>query len=173
MLQSLMAIIGLLALVTSSVPAEEARKTGEALKMGEKLPEISAISETGELISLSSYKGKSGVVLFFFPKADTPGCTTESCGFRDQVAQYAEKGFVVLGASRDAPAGLKAFKEKYKLNFSLISDPEGKLASALGVTPGARQTVVIGKDGSLEMVIKTVEARTHPAKLIQELNAAK
>ena len=145
----------------------------EVAKVGGKIPELSAPSDSGGAVSLSSYKGHSGVILFFFPKAFTPGCTSESCGFRDQTGAYVKQGYAVLGVSRDTPERLKAFKEKYGLNYPLLSDPDGKLALALGVAPGKRQTAIIARDGTLEKVIKSVEAKTHPATLLQDLDTKK
>jgi thioredoxin-dependent peroxiredoxin len=145
----------------------------EAPKVGDMAPDVGAPDETGKEIKLSSFKDKNAVVIFFYPKADTPGCTKESCGFRDDSKTYQEKGYVVLGASRDTPEAQKAFKEKYNLNYPLLSDPKGELATALGLTPGQRQTVVIGKDGKIEKIYKTVTAASHAQDVLKDLNANK
>jgi peroxiredoxin Q/BCP len=145
----------------------------EGLRVGAKAPEVSATDEEGRTVQFSSFKDKSGVVLFFFPKAFTPGCTAESCGFRDENSKYLEHGYVLFGASRDTPEQLKKFKEKYELPYSLLSDPDGKLALAFGIPPGARQTVVIAKDGTVEKLITSVAAKTHPLDLLTEVAPAK
>jgi peroxiredoxin Q/BCP len=172
MQKSLWVSVGLLALAVIVVHGEEPNRQ-EALQVGDKIPGLSAINEAGENVSLASFNGKSGVIIFFFPKADTPGCTAESCSFRDESATYLKKGYALLGASRDTPSALKAFKDKYGLNYPLLSDPDGKLAKALGVEPGKRQTVVISKEGTLEKVLKTVDAKTHPVSLLKDLDAKK
>ena len=143
----------------------------EGPKVGQPIPDLAATNEAGETVRLASFKGRR-VGLFFFPKSFTPGCTAESCGFRDEHARYIEKGVVVLGASRDTPEELKKFKEQYNLPYSLLSDQRGELARALGVTPGARQTVIIGPAGVLERVITQVTAKTHPEDLLAELQKA-
>lgn len=142
------------------------------LAAGTELPKLTATDERGEAIDLNSFKDKSGLIIFFFPKAFTPGCTAESCGFSDGQAKFLHKGYQVFGASRDTPEQLKKFREEYKLSYPLLSDPEGALAKTLGVPPGARQTVIVGKDGRLERVIATVAARTHPQDLLKELEAS-
>lgn len=154
-----------------AAPAAEAGKEG--LHVGSPIPDLSATNEAGETVKLASFKGQSGVVLFFFPKSFTPGCTAESCGFRDEHAKYADKGYAIFGASRDAPEQLAKFKEGYQLFYHLLSDPEGKLAKAFGIPPGARQTVVIARDGTLEKLIASVTAKTHPLDLLAELGAKK
>lgn len=139
--------------------------------VGTELPKLSATNQDGECVDLSGYKGQKGLIIFFFPKAFTPGCTAESCGFSDEREKYLEKGYEVFGASRDTPEQLKKFKEEYKLSYPLLSDPEGKLAKLLGLAPGKRQTAMVGKDGKLERVIATVTAKTHPQELLKEVGA--
>jgi peroxiredoxin Q/BCP len=156
---------------TCADPGELTGKGG--LQMGSAIPDLSATNEAGETVNLASFKGRSGVVLFFFPKSFTPGCTAESCGFRDERAKFADKGYVVFGASRDTPEQLAKFKERYELSYPLLSDPEGKLAGAFGIPPGARQTVVIARDGTLEKLITSVTAKTHPLDLLAEFDAGK
>lgn len=141
----------------------------EVLKVGDAAPDVSAIDEAGNAVKLASFKGKNGVVVFFYPKADTPGCTKESCGFRDESAAYTAKGYVVFGASRDTPEAQKAFKEKFKLNYSLLSDPKGEMATAFGFKPGARSTIVIDKDGKVEKVIEKAGTETHAKELLGDL----
>ena len=136
---------------------------------GELLPDIVATDENGAQHALSLYKDKSGVVIFFFPKAFTGGCVCENAGFRDYIGKYNEKGYTILGVSRDIPETLVKFKQIYRLNYTLLSDPDDRLAQALGVTGGKRDTVVVGKDGRVTKIFHDVDAPTHHKKLINEL----
>jgi len=138
-------------------------------KPGEPLPDISAMDENGAQHALSLYKDKSGIVIFFFPKAFTGGCVCENAGFRDYIGKYSDKGFTILGVSRDIPETLVKFKQIYRLNYTLLSDPDDKLAHSLGVSGGKRDTVVVGKDGRVIKILHDVDAPTHHKKLINEL----
>lgn len=148
-----------------------AEGTVAAPAVGSELPKLNATNQDGASVDLNGFKGQKGLVIFFFPKAFTPGCTAESCGFSDERDKYLEKGYEIFGVSRDTPEQLKKFKDEYKLSYQLLSDPEGQLAKSLGVPPGARQTVVVNKDGKLERVIATVAAKTHPQDLLKEFEA--
>jgi len=138
-------------------------------KEGDPAPDITLKDDTGADVNVASFKGKSGVVVFFYPKADTPGCTKESCNFRDEIKTFQAKGYAVFGASRDSVEAQAAFKKKYDLNYPLLSDPESKLATALGFKPGARNTAIIGKDGKIEKVVLQVAAPTHATDLLKDL----
>jgi peroxiredoxin Q/BCP len=157
----------LLALMFVSVAAMSAE--GGTVKVGDAVADVSAPDENGKDIKLSDYKGKNGLVIFFYPKADTPGCTKEACNFRDQLPEISKKGYQPLGVSRDKPEAQKAFKEKYNLTYPLLSDPDGKVAAALGVEPGKRQTVIISKDGKIEKIDTQVQAATHATDVLKEL----
>lgn len=102
------------------------------LKVGERAPDFSIFSEAGTNVSLSHFPGKT-VVLYFYPKDDTPGCTKESCDFRDSFGRVTARGIVVLGVSRDSVASHVKFKQKYSLPFSLLSDEDGTVCEAYGV----------------------------------------
>src|SRR5678816_3301958 len=102
------------------------------LKEGSKAPEIKLLTDTGEELKLSSLKGKN-VVLYFYPKADTPGCTTEACGFRDALADYDRAKVVVLGISPDPVAKVEKFAKKFHLNFPLLADDGHAVAEKYGV----------------------------------------
>ena len=160
--------MGLALLCSAVVYAADA-----GLKPGDAAPDVGAPDETGKEVKLSSFKDKSAVVVFFYPKADTPGCTKESCAFRDDAKDFEAKGYVLLGASRDTPEAQTKFKEKYHLNFPLLSDPKGELATSLGLTPGKRQSIVIGKDGKVAKVYLNVTPATHAKDLLKELEPAK
>lgn len=102
------------------------------LKPGDPAPEFTAVTDSGETLSLSDLRGKR-VVLYFYPKDDTPGCTTQSCGFRDQYAAMEEKNAVVLGVSPDGVESHQKFKSKYNLPFPLLVDADHTIAEAYGV----------------------------------------
>src|SRR5215472_4471930 len=130
------------------------------LKVGDKAPDIRLHTDTGDEFRLSDLKGKR-VVLYFYPKADTPGCTIEACEFRDGIAQFARKGAAVVGISPDQPAAQAKFKTKYDLPFTLLADEEKAAAKAYGVWKEKnmygrkvmgieRTTFVISPDGKIE-----------------------
>jgi peroxiredoxin Q/BCP len=149
------------------------------LKEGDQAPEIEAQTDTGEAFRLSALKGKR-VVLYFYPKADTPGCTTEACEFRDDVKQFAKKDTVVVGVSPDKPAAQAKFKEKYHLPFTLLADEDKAAANAYGVWKEKsmygrkvmgieRSTFVIGADGKIEKIYAKVKAKGHAASVLAAL----
>lgn len=123
-----------------------------AIQVGDRAPDFSLATQTGETITLSQFAGKQPVVLYFYPKDDTPGCTIEACTFRDSYQDFQEAGAVVIGVSSDSIDSHKAFASKYSLPFYLASDSKGELRKAYGVPnalfvlPG-RVTYVIDKDG--------------------------
>src|ERR1019366_3313359 len=102
------------------------------LKVGQKAPDFTLLNDSGQKVKLSELKGKK-VVLYFYPKDDTPGCTTEACNFRDGLKEIAKQGAVVFGVSADSVESHKKFKNKFDLNFSLLSDPEKKMIESYGV----------------------------------------
>jgi peroxiredoxin Q/BCP len=138
---------------------------------GDTAPAFKAKGDDGKDYSLAALKGKY-VVLYFYPKDDTPGCTIEAQGFRDDSAEYGKKGAVVLGVSLDDAASHKAFREKHKLNFPLLVGGE-IIARAYEVpTTGgyaSRQTFVIGKDGKLLKVFRSVKPAGHSKEILQLL----
>lgn len=160
-----LALCVVMAVCAISIHSEELK----VAKEGEMLPEVSAVDQTGATVKLNDFKGKTGVVVFFIPKAFTPGCTTESCGFRDESAKYIDKGYTIFGASRDDVATLAKFKAEYKLPYSYLSDPKGELAKTLGITQGKRESIVIDKDGKVVKIIKTVNASKHFTDLLIDL----
>lgn len=141
----------------------------DVAKEGEMLPDLSATDHTGKTVKLSEFKGKQGLVIFFIPKAFTPGCTKETCGFRDNYDQYTAKGYTIFGASRDDQPTLAKFVAEHKVQYAYLSDPKGELATGLGITPGKRESIVIGKDGKVEKIIKTVNASTHFNDVLKDL----
>jgi thioredoxin-dependent peroxiredoxin len=149
------------------------------LKEGDKAPDIRLANDAGEPFKLSDLKGKR-VVLYFYPRADTPGCTAESCEFRDDIKAFAKKGAVVVGISPDKPAAQAKFKQKYDLPFTLLADEEKAAANAYGVWKEKnmygkksmgieRSTFVIGPDGKIETIYGKVQAKGHAAKVLAAL----
>ena len=119
---------------------------------GDRAPDFELSSGSGAKVKLSDFAGKKCVVLYFYPKDDTPGCTVEACGFRDAYDTFAEAGAEVLGVSADSVASHERFASKHRLPMTLLSDPDGSVRalygvkSTLGLFPG-RVTFVIDKDG--------------------------
>ena len=149
------------------------------LKVGDRAPEIKVLTDSGEAFKLSALKGKR-VVLYFYPKADTPGCTVEACEFRDSAEALAGKDAVVIGVSPDKPAAQAKFKQKYGLNFILLADDEKQAAEAYGVWKEKnmygrkvmgieRTTFVIGPDGKIEKIYNKVKAKGHAAEVAAAL----
>jgi thioredoxin-dependent peroxiredoxin len=149
------------------------------LQEGNRAPDIRVQTDTGEEFRLSDLKGKR-VVLYFYPKADTPGCTTEACEFRDDVKAFAKKGASVVGISPDKPASQAKFKQKYGLPFTLLADEERAAAQAYGVWKEknmygrkvmgiARTTFIIGPDGKIEKIYGNVKAKGHAAQVLADL----
>ena len=150
-----------------------------ALIPGAKAPAFSAPDQTDKMVSLGDFKGKT-VVLYFYPKDDTPGCTTEACSFRDEHSALQKKGVVVLGVSPDSAKSHQKFIEKFTLPFSLLADTDHKIAEAYGVWVEKsmygkkymgveRSTFVIGPDGKLKAVHRKVKPAEHVAELLKEL----
>jgi peroxiredoxin Q/BCP len=149
------------------------------LKEGDQAPDIQLRTDTGEPFQLSSLKGKR-VVLYFYPKADTPGCTVEACEFRDDMAAFKRKDSVIVGISPDKPAAQAKFKTKYDLPFTLLADEEKSAAQAYGVWKEKnmygkkvmgieRTTFVIGPDGKIEKIYGKVQAKGHAAEVLAAL----
>ena len=149
------------------------------LQVGDQAPEIAVHTDTGESFRLSSLQGQR-VVLYFYPKADTPGCTVEACEFRDGLPAFAGKGAAVVGVSPDKPAAQAKFKQKYDLPFTLLADEEKAAAHAYGVWKEKnmygrkvmgieRTTFVIGPDGRIEKIYGKVKAKGHAAAVLAEL----
>lgn len=138
--------------------------------VGEKAPDFKSVNQNGEEVKLSALKGQP-VVLYFYPKDDTPGCTVEACEFRDGYAKLKKKA-VLLGVSPDSPKSHTKFIEKFKLPFDLLADEEKVIAKAYGVWVKksmygreymgvARTTFVIGKDGKITHVFEKVKPQGH------------
>jgi thioredoxin-dependent peroxiredoxin len=144
-----------------------------ALTTGTTAPTFTAPDDAGNPVSLVDFKGKI-VVLYFYPKDDTPGCTKEAQSFRDNYSEYQGKDIVVLGVSRDDAASHQAFKEKYGLPFTLVADADGSITSAYDVDGGGyskRVTYVINGDGVIDHVFESVKTDTHALDILAQLGA--
>ncbi|MGF1570196.1 MAG: peroxiredoxin [Nodosilinea sp.] len=141
------------------------------LTVGTPAPGFTAKDDAGRSVSLSDFAGKT-VVLYFYPKDDTPGCTREAQSFRDSHADYQGKDIVVLGVSTDDEASHKMFKEKYGLPFTLVADPDGAITRAYDVDGGGyakRVTYIINGAGVIDQVIDSVKTDTHATDILAGL----
>jgi thioredoxin-dependent peroxiredoxin len=149
---------------------------------GEPAPEFTVTNDTGEQVSLSDFRGKP-VVLYFYPKDDTPGCTAQACGIRDAYGEFERAGAVVLGISPDSEKKHVKFKEKYDLPFTLLADPEHEVAEQYGVWAEKkymgrtywgvkRTTFVIAPDGTVAKVMQKVDPQAHADDVLALLAAA-
>ncbi|MCL4335186.1 MAG: thioredoxin-dependent thiol peroxidase [Candidatus Thermoplasmatota archaeon] len=143
----------------------------DVLKVGERAPDFESVDHEGKRVSLKDFRGKP-VVVYFYPKDDTPGCTTEACGFRDRMGDYEKRGVKVLGISVDSQKSHKKFQEKYGLNFTLVADDKKEISSKYGVLGGntaSRVTYLIDKDGIIRHVYPRVSPKEHPEEVMKKL----
>lgn len=144
------------------------------LKVGDKAPDFSLLDERGLPVSLKDYLGSKAVVLYFYPKDFTSGCTTEACSFRDSYKPYQEKGAVVIGVSVDSVESHKKFSEKYNLPFHILSDNSKKVAKAYGVLGiggllPKRVTFIIDKEGKITHIFPKVDVKQHNEEVLKAL----
>ena len=150
--------------------------------VGTAAPQFTLPASTGGTVSLEDFKGKQIVVLYFYPRADTPGCTKEACGFRDALAEYDKAKVAVLGISPDATKAVTKFSGKFKLNFPLLADPDHAVADEYGVwgekkfmgrkyMGALRVTFVIGKDGVIRHVFENVKPEGHDQEVLEWIKA--
>ena len=146
---------------------------------GSPAPNFTLTSDSGEQVSLESFRGQP-VVLYFYPKDDTPGCTVEACGFRDSYSEFEKRGAVVLGVSPDDEASHVKVKEKYSLPFTLLADPEHEAAELYGVWGEKnfggktywgvkRSTFLIDAEGNVVKVMRNVKPDGHPDQVLAAL----
>jgi len=151
------------------------------LAVGNRAPAFSLVSDTGSTVALKDLKGRK-VVLYFYPKDDTSGCTTEACEFRDNWKQVEKQGAVVLGVSPDPVSSHVKFKQKYRLPFPLLSDPDHAVADRYGAWGAKsmygrtyqgirRSTFVIGEDGTILRIFRNVKPKGHAAQVLEALEA--
>ncbi|HLQ76000.1 MAG TPA: thioredoxin-dependent thiol peroxidase [Terriglobia bacterium] len=150
------------------------------MKVGQKAPDFSVVDDSGRTVKLSDYKGKK-VVLYFYPKDDTPGCTKEACNFRNGIDEIRNLGAVVLGVSADSAASHKKFKSKFDLNFPLLADTEKKIIEGYGVWKEKsmygkkymgieRTTYIIDKDGKISHIFPKVKVEDHYDEVLAALD---
>ena len=150
-----------------------------ALQIGEKAPDFKLQDQFGDLHKLSDYLGKK-VILYFYPKDNTPGCTTEACNFRDNYALFRAKGLQILGVSADNVKSHKGFQEKFSLPFLLLADTDHAVSEAYGVWALkkmmgkeyfgiVRTTFVIDEEGKISGVYEKVKPEEHAQEIIQDL----
>lgn len=149
------------------------------LKVGDKAPNFSVENEDGEKVSLKDFKGKT-VVLYFYPKDMTSGCTIEACDFRDLQKKFHKKDAVILGVSKDSVERHQKFKGKYDLNFQLLADTDGEVCKSFDVIKEKsmygrkfmgieRTTYVIGPDGKIQKIYNKVKVKDHAKSVLEEI----
>lgn len=149
------------------------------IEEGKAAPDFELTTDTGERVKLSDYRGKP-VVLYFYPKDDTPGCTVEACGFRDAYSDFEQRGAIILGVSPDDEASHVKFKNKFSLPFTLLADPEHEVAEKYGVWGEKkyagktyfgvqRSTFLIDEDGNVAKVMHNVKPDGHPEQVLAAL----
>lgn len=146
-------------------------------KVGNLAPNFELLDQDGKKVTLKQFRGKSNVVVYFYPRASTPGCTTQACGIRDSASELEALNTVVLGLSPDAPAKLKKFDDKYGLEFTLLSDENHAVAEAYGVWAlkkfmgkefmgVVRTSFFVDIDGKLRYIFEKVNTKTHNLDII-------
>jgi thioredoxin-dependent peroxiredoxin len=141
-------------------------------QQGQPLPPVDLTAEDGSHLGPDDLTGQR-TVLYFYPKDDTPGCTKEACAFRDRMGDYGEAGIKVYGVSLDSPESHREFREKYDLNFPLLTDEDGRAAEALGILRengevANRVTFLLAPDGSIAKVYPEVSPETHADEILQD-----
>ncbi|MFM7450774.1 MAG: peroxiredoxin [Leptolyngbyaceae cyanobacterium] len=145
------------------------------LSIGDTAPAFTVKDTNGNTVSLANYAGKT-VVLYFYPKDDTPGCTKEACGFRDNYSQYLDQGITVFGVSMDDEASHQQFTDKFNLPFPLLADTNGVITKAYdvegdmnGIKYAKRVTYVINSDGKIQQVYTSVNTETHANDILADV----
>ncbi len=149
------------------------------LKEGQKAPNFEGINQDGKVMKLADFAGKK-LILYFYPKDNTPGCTAESCNLNDNYEELTSKGFEVVGVSPDSAASHLKFIAKYNFSFNLIADTEKKILEQYGVWGEKsmygrkymgvfRTTFIIDENGTIEKIIKKVKTKDHTAQILEEL----
>ncbi len=150
------------------------------LNTGDKAPDFKAINQDGEMVSLNDFKGRK-LILYFYPKDNTPGCTNEACDFRNHYQFWLDKGYQVVGVSPDSQESHRKFIEKYQLPFPLLSDPDKEIIKAYGAWGPKklygreyegliRSTFIIDEEGKILEIFKKVKTKTHTEQIIKKLN---
>lgn len=142
------------------------------LKVGDTAPDFTLPDALGNIYTLSSFRGKSPVIIYFYPKANTPGCTKQACGIRDEWSKFEANNIPVLGISVDSKEALQNFASKYKLNFPLLSDKSKNVCKSYGVLNflgfANRVTFIIDKEGKIAFIIEKVDLETHAKEVLEK-----
>lgn len=150
------------------------------LTIGDKAPDFTLYSDENQQVSLKDFQGKK-ILLYFYPKDNTPGCNKEACGFRDNIAHFSDKNVVILGVSKDSPSRHQQFKTKFSLPFTLLSDESGDICEAYGVIDKKslfgrtflgikRSTFLIDEKGIIRAIWRNVKVSGHSKQVLDELN---
>lgn len=143
-----------------------------SLQEGQPAPEFTAKDDQGNTVRLSDFKDKKNVVLYFYPKDDTPGCTIEACNFRDDYSKFQSKDTQILGVSYDDEGSHQAFKTKFNLPFPLLVDADHRIAAAFGVQGDKyanRDTILIDKSGKVKKILRKVDPASHAGEILNLL----
>jgi len=176
----LIAIGACLGIQTNRAVAQDAPAQETALKQGQKAPNFILVDQNGKSFNLAKYVGKKKVVIFFYPKDESPVCTKEACAFRDAYAKYNDANALVIGINNGTVASHKAFATKEHLPFTLLSDPDNKVLSSYGVKEQAfgevkisgRETFVIGLDGNVAYSFRDfMKGDEHSNQVLSYLNS--
>lgn len=145
--------------------------TAENIKEGMPAPDFTLQDAYGNSFSLSSFRSKSPVILYFYPKASTPGCTKQACGVRDNISKFKENGIEIFGISVDSKEKIKSFIDTYGLNFPLLSDEKKEVSKTYGVLNAlgfdSRVTFIIDKNGNIANVIRDVDVDKHAEQVYE------
>ena len=150
-------------------------------KIGNLAPAFTLLDQDGNKVSLKQFRGEKSVVLYFYPRASTPGCTMQACGLRDVEAELKKRGYVALGVSFDPVAKIKKFHDKYELNFPLLSDEDHSIIDKYGCWQlkkfmgrenmgTVRTTFIIGRDGRLLKIMDKFKTKSHHETLLEVLD---
>ena len=148
------------------------------LKIGDNAPEFSCKNQHGDTINLSDFLGKK-IVLFFYPKANTPGCTAEACNLNDNYSRFKSEGYEIIGVSADSEKAQKNFSDKFSFNYSLLCDEDKKVISSYGAWGQKkmygkeymgiiRKTIIIDESGKIEQIIEKVKTKEHTAQILEK-----
>lgn len=166
----LLLLLALIATITARAYAEQ------GLSIGDVAPDFALSNQYGETVSLKTYQGK-WLVLYFYPKNNTPGCTTEACSFRDNMTEFEKRGVQVVGISIDNQQAHANFANAHKLPFPLVADVDGKVAQAYGAMMdlwvmkfAKRYTFIINPSGHIAKIYQDVKPKQHTKQLIQDLD---
>lgn len=159
----------LLLILTSLTLIISCGGNAQNLSKNDKAPEFTLEDHQGNSYSLSDYEGKAPVVLYFYPKADTPGCTEQACNLRDDFSKFKEAGIKVFGISTDDKKDIEDFIKKYELNFTLLSDADQKVSEKYGVLNNLgfsnRITFIVDKEGKIYHIMRDVDVSTHASEV--------